>query len=118
MQIGTLDREWFASRFKQRGMTASATLPTADKWMIGLYFLSEDAGSITIVAIFQRNGKVPRVIEELIRQHRNSTTTIGNCFNFTLVIPYRRGQVPFVLGKALIISSILTMVIGSGCRFK
>jgi hypothetical protein len=38
-------RAWLASTnaFNRRGITALATLPTADKRLIGLYFLSVDA---------------------------------------------------------------------------
>ncbi|KAJ3634445.1 hypothetical protein Zmor_019075 [Zophobas morio] len=73
-------------------MAASATLPTADKRLIGLYLLGVDAGrgvfgSITTVAVFQRNGKAPRAIVEMMRQHRHPTVTIGICFSFTLAIP-------------------------------
>jgi hypothetical protein len=50
---------------------------------------------------------------KLIRQHRRSTATIGICFNIKLVIPSGPGA--FRLGKALIISTISTMVINSRC---
>ncbi|KAJ3616253.1 hypothetical protein Zmor_011965 [Zophobas morio] len=94
-------------------MAISATLPTVDKRLIRMYLLGVDTGrgvfgSITTVAVFQRNEKVPRVIVQLMRQHRRSTATTGICFNITLVIPSGRG---LHFDKALIISTISTMMI-------
>jgi hypothetical protein len=54
-------------------MAASATLPTADKRLVGLYLLDVETGRgsferITTVATFQRNRKALRAIIKLMRQ--------------------------------------------------
>jgi hypothetical protein len=99
-------------------MTASATLPTADKRLIGLYLLGVDVnrgllGSITTVAFFQCNGKMPRTIVGLRRQHSRSTAPINNCFYIMLVISSGLGA--FRLGKAIINLTTTVILIGSSC---